>query len=1513
MEKKFTRLIYHGFITCLFFLAATIEAQVTQVFTYTGNTQNFTVPAGVTSVEIKAWGAGGGGSAGSGGSGGFVKATLNVTGGSNLNIAVGGAGTYNTGLHNGGYSGGGNAGRQAGSGGGYSAVFTSTTLSATNVRVLAAGGGGGGYYSTAAYGGPGVPGVPADPNAGDITSTRTGGKKGTTTGGGVAGSNDGSANGATAGTQLQGGAGSRESGGFFGSAYDAGGGGGGGGYYGGGGGYGSNDPWIFGTYWKSSGGGGGSNRVGGAGATQIVNVAGNFTLNGTSPQAPNITEDGYIAGVGRGGAANSAGGNGLVIITYTLPQCSGTPTAGTAVLNPNSGAAESSFMATVTGGSVGLGITYQWQINTVAAANNAGWTDIPGQTGVTASLTAENLPPGSVRYYRRVTICSNSGLRSNPNGIPFTISSPNYCGATSTTANSYYITNVKFQGTLKDTDNTSTFTNGNPRGYQDFTNLTDRAIQEQGAGINVSVKNTLESAMTAWVDWNNDGLFQNSEQVYSTGGTRVGFTVFGFTVPATQTPGYYRIRIRISDNSGFNSCQIIASGETEDYLFQVVPSCAAAITGVTANQICGSGRVTFNFTAANTTRINIYSSETDTVPLAVLNYTASQSWQTPVINENQTYYVSALTAVNGCESKKRIKITARVNALPEITFNNTLAEFCGDNTGGQSLGISAGGDRETVEVINENFDTGLGVFSNVASGETNNKAYWQRRASVYVPGADYTVIKPALASGLNGDGFALAITDIGSGTNRLNRLTQTGSFDTRNFLNLRLDFNMYTFFEGIRPDIEYFSVEVSQNNGTSWTEIKKYTTNVGIPNKWVEESLDLSAYKNATNFKLRFVISAFGASNQWSGDIAGVDAVRLYGERPLNTSFDWSVTNGDAIIYNSDCVTPYNGATDQICVKPNADQLLNRSEWTVKATATLSNGCPADGTVTVKNNNKTWDFPGRTQWTTASSWKPNGVPSEDKCVVIRTPVILGGSTEGLAKSIKIETTGATGKLTINGSLTVTDGITNTGAAEDFIVKSDANLKQINKNAVNTGDISVRRLFTWSDASRKEYNYLSSPVAGQNMKEIFGPAANVPFVTKLNESSNMFVNAAVADYQTQAKGFAVREPKTTYTGIPGQGITSNEAQYRGLPNNGDINIGLDWTSAGRGYNLVGNPYPSNIDIVKLYQNSVSGFVNPEISADFRFWDNTVNATYVQMGGAYQGYSYAVLNAISNYSVAAPGLDPNPGGGATGMKAPGSVVKVNQAFIMRALKAGSSVKFNNEMREITNAGSIFYGKEAAHNRYRLQLRTAENFVVQNAVTYIAAGQNIFGHEDSRIPNSAASDALFTYAGDAKVIINGRSIFTDEDVLTLGLRHFRAGSYKIEAVDLEGIFAGGQAIYLKDKALNTMTDLTQGDYTFTSEAGEFTGRFEIVYKPGAVLATDSSAASAVEVYRDATDFVIRSSDKTINHAALYDASGRLISTMKGSGKELRFAANMLADGMYVLKATLKDGEEVTRKIRK
>jgi hypothetical protein len=67
-----------------------------QKFSYTGARQTFTVPAGVTTLKITAYGASGGGSTGSygskvtGGTGGLVKATIPVRPGEELAIFVGG-------------------------------------------------------------------------------------------------------------------------------------------------------------------------------------------------------------------------------------------------------------------------------------------------------------------------------------------------------------------------------------------------------------------------------------------------------------------------------------------------------------------------------------------------------------------------------------------------------------------------------------------------------------------------------------------------------------------------------------------------------------------------------------------------------------------------------------------------------------------------------------------------------------------------------------------------------------------------------------------------------------------------------------------------------------------------------------------------------------------------------------------------------------------------------------------------------------------------------------------------------------------------------------------------------------------------------------------------------------------------------------------------------------------------------------------------------------------------------
>ncbi|MCC6701395.1 MAG: T9SS type A sorting domain-containing protein [Fluviicola sp.] len=124
-----------------------ISQTVTSTFNFTGGIQTFTVPCGIDTVYVQAWGAQGGSGAtggnatlgGDGGLGGYAEGYLVVTPGDVLNIFVGGQGTAPTGGFNGGANGG---STNAGGGGGASDVRVGGTSESN--RVLTAGGGGGG-------------------------------------------------------------------------------------------------------------------------------------------------------------------------------------------------------------------------------------------------------------------------------------------------------------------------------------------------------------------------------------------------------------------------------------------------------------------------------------------------------------------------------------------------------------------------------------------------------------------------------------------------------------------------------------------------------------------------------------------------------------------------------------------------------------------------------------------------------------------------------------------------------------------------------------------------------------------------------------------------------------------------------------------------------------------------------------------------------------------------------------------------------------------------------------------------------------------------------------------------------------------------------------------------------------------------------------------------------------------------------------------------------------------------
>ena len=291
-----------------------------------GGTSSFTVPNGVTSITVKAWGGGGGGGGGAatggtggvGGGAGFTYTTVSVTPQDVLTVYVGGGGTGGT------YSSSGTVAGGGGGGGGYSAIYNNTT---STMLVVAAGGGGGGGARQARSGGAGGAGGGTNGTAGSNGYSATngaGGGGGTQSTYGLAGTSTG--NDGANGAALKGGAGgdgqtndgtdgSGASGGTNGGGNGgkpnvnttrAGGGGGGGGLYGGAGGGATSSSTT------ASGGGGG----GGSGYPSSSSSTG----SGQTPAGTGDTD--WADNAGKGGNSGAVGGvggagyAGRVIITY---------------------------------------------------------------------------------------------------------------------------------------------------------------------------------------------------------------------------------------------------------------------------------------------------------------------------------------------------------------------------------------------------------------------------------------------------------------------------------------------------------------------------------------------------------------------------------------------------------------------------------------------------------------------------------------------------------------------------------------------------------------------------------------------------------------------------------------------------------------------------------------------------------------------------------------------------------------------------------------------------------------------------------------------------------------------------------------------------------------------------------------------------------------------------------------------------------------------------------------------
>lgn len=345
------------FKQCVIFLSVLITQVTTSAlimaqtitFSYTGNVQTYTVPAGVTNVTISASGAQGGGNAG-GGLGALMSGDFAVTPGETIYIVVGQQGQ----LQIGGQS------QNSSGGGGGSFVYRNA-----NMLLLAAGGGGG----LCNYG----PAGPAHPDAHGKTTPNGGSDQSGVYLGGIAGaggsaglwSNTPCAGGGTGWLSAGGGphgGGDINANWAAGLPFCGGGGGGCGGYggYGGGGGGGNH----------YGGGGGGGGYSGGGGGTDPTHGGGGGSFNG---------------GINQVNIAGTNQGNGIV--TITLPNCI------SPVVTLNNAIVCQGESATVTAVATPAGnYTYIWMVpnGVPSPGNTSSVTSTVGGTYTVVAVDANN-------------------------------------------------------------------------------------------------------------------------------------------------------------------------------------------------------------------------------------------------------------------------------------------------------------------------------------------------------------------------------------------------------------------------------------------------------------------------------------------------------------------------------------------------------------------------------------------------------------------------------------------------------------------------------------------------------------------------------------------------------------------------------------------------------------------------------------------------------------------------------------------------------------------------------------------------------------------------------------------------------------------------------------------------------------------------------------------------------------------------------------------------------------------
>lgn len=859
-------------------------------------------------------------------------------------------------------------------------------------------------------------------------------------------------------------------------------------------------------------------------------------------------------------------------------------------------------------------------------------------------------------------------------------------------------------------------------------------------------------------------------------------------------------------------------------------------------------------------------------------------------------------------------------------------------------------------VINEKFDapTNNWVVANTSTGGDPTASQWTLRPNNYnyINGFGWNVV----FSSNDASQFYLANSDSQSGVSgSVNRTTLTSpSFSLLGFTSANLSF--WHYIRAIAYD--KFYVQITSDNGATWTNLQTYTVAQGAPSGFVNVNLNLAAYLNLPNLKVRF-----NYESNW-GYCWALDNVVISGT--LNAALTWSPATD---LYSDAAATiPYvaGTATTVVYSKPS-------STITYTATLTGSNGCVRSTTNTVTVSPETvagiisssqsicngqaasdlvlngsvgsivrWEYaddpaftinltpianttttlPVAQMGTITSIRYFRAIVKSGVCNQLYTNVVSvafpvttwngtawsNGVPNSAVRAIFAGSYSSAGDLNAC-SVRVNSGNVVFNAGHSLIVQNavdvvggsltfnnTSSLVQVN-NVVNTGNIIYKR--TTTPVRRYDFTYWSTPVSPQTLFNL----SPLTLSDKYYKFDPIIGNWAVVPSSNNmdiGKGYIVRAPNTYSITAP----ATYTASFVGVPNNGTYTTPI---TVGASYlNLIGNPYPSALSADLFLSDPLNTGV---IDATIYLWTHNTAAVNNQ----YTNSDYAVYNYLGGTGTSAAstvGVNTN---------IPNGKIASGQSFFVKGLSNGNAT-FKNSMRISGNNDQFFRMSSAptvstTFEKHRIWLDiTNETGDYKQTLIGYASGASLGldrGLDGSyfAVGNPVALYSLLDPA--TALSIQGRPLpFEVTDEVPLGFYAATSGNYTISLYDYDGLFEQ-QAIYLKDKNFDVYYDLKQAPYHFRSNPGTFNDRFVLVYQNN-LLSTPSTSftADSIVLYMPDGNLHIDSGATVMQSVRVYDVRGRLLLEKNGINANTTVLSLGTTNEVLLVEITSQDLIRVTKK---